>query len=200
MAADMVVKVGGSLYGIPDLGLRLQSWLAAQKPGRCLLVPGGGPVVDWLRELDRQERWSEATAHWLAIRALTLAAHVLAARLPGATVIRALADRFPAWDSGLAPILDPFDHLQGDPEFPVSWQATSDALAARVAAVAGMTEVVLLKSEEAPAGNDWQQAARLGHVDGCFASMLGQGIRARSVNLRAWPATASAPAPPGHEP
>ena len=39
----------------------------------------------------------EERSHWLALRALTLAAYVLAARLNGATVIEDLNERETAW-------------------------------------------------------------------------------------------------------
>ena len=49
----IVVKVGGSLYHLPDLGRRLRCWLATLDSLPCLLLPGGGPTADVIRTLDR---------------------------------------------------------------------------------------------------------------------------------------------------
>src|SRR5947209_1436057 len=83
----VVVKVGGSLYDLPDLGPRLGRWLGASPGRRALLVPGGGPTADVIRQFDACHGLGEATAHELALRALTLNAHFLAALVPAAVVV-----------------------------------------------------------------------------------------------------------------
>ena len=50
----IVVKVGGSLFDWPDLGERLCRWLAVQEEKEILLVPGGGPTADVIRDCQRQ--------------------------------------------------------------------------------------------------------------------------------------------------
>src|SRR5262245_30988403 len=89
MTPDVVVKVGGSLYDLPDLGPRLRAWLGQRPELAPLLVPGGGAVVDFVRNLDRRHRLGEEASHWLALRGLTLQAHFLAALLPNAVVVNA---------------------------------------------------------------------------------------------------------------
>lgn len=49
----VVVKVGGSLFDLPDLGPRLRAWLKTLRTADVLLVPGGGPTADVVRSLDR---------------------------------------------------------------------------------------------------------------------------------------------------
>src|SRR5262249_7639618 len=83
----LVVTVGGSLYDLPDRGPRLRHWLTAQEASATLLVPGGGGLAETVRTLDAAHRLGEETSHWLALRALTVAAPLLAALLPGATVV-----------------------------------------------------------------------------------------------------------------
>src|ERR1700730_10035653 len=73
----VVVKVGGSLFDLADLGARLRAWLEPVVAGPVLLVPGGGPTADVVRAFDRLHALGEETAHWLAVRALTLNAHFL---------------------------------------------------------------------------------------------------------------------------
>src|SRR5579862_134578 len=81
-----VVKIGGSLYDLPDLRSRLQRWLD-RLPGRILLVPGGGRTTDVIRDFDAVHSLGEERSHWLALRALALNAVCLADLLPDAKVI-----------------------------------------------------------------------------------------------------------------
>ena len=61
------MKVGGSLYDLPDLGPRLRRWLDAHAPREVIVAPGGGPFADVVRDLDRAHRLGEETSHWLAV-------------------------------------------------------------------------------------------------------------------------------------
>jgi aspartokinase-like uncharacterized kinase len=188
-----VVKVGGSLYDWPDLATRLRGWLIAEwSAGEgVLLVPGGGPTADVVRDLDRQHGLGEEASHWLALRALSLNAHFLASLLPSACVIGDVLECCCVWNEGRTPILDVYEFARADEDrpgcLPHSWAVTSDALAARVAIVAGARQLVLLKSTSIPDGVDWTEAGRLGLVDELFAEVLRRApadLHVRVVNLR----------------
>ncbi len=183
-----VVKVGGSLYDVPDLGARLRHWLPAQLPmKRVLLVPGGGAVVDAIRHLDRVQGLGEEISHWLALRALSVNAQFLAALLPSARIVKDVG----AWHGSETAILDVHafalaDEMRED-RLPHSWTVTSDSLAARVAVVHRAKTLVLLKSTTISADVDWGEAARLGWVDERFAEVLRNAsadLEVRSVNWR----------------
>jgi aspartokinase-like uncharacterized kinase len=179
----LVVKVGGSLFDLPDLAGRLRRWLAAQSAGDRLLVPGGGPTADVVRLLDDRHGLGEEAAHWLALRALALNAHFLAALLSAPVVEE------PGPGVGLA-VLDAHAFARADEGragcLPHTWAATSDSVAARVAEVAG-AELVLLKSVTL-SGVPWQEAGRRGWVDPLFAAIVRRGgLSVRAVNLRDWP-------------
>lgn len=185
-----VVKVGGSLYDLPDLGARLRSWLTTLAPPRVLLVPGGGPTADVLRAFDRTHALGEAAAHWLALRALTLNAWFLAALLK-VDVRNPLDAPLPEGVS----LLDAHAFCAADAAdgLPACWDATSDSVAARVAVVLGAAELILLKSVAVPEPCDWVETGRRGWVDPLFAAMLREDVsrqplapRVRVVNLRAW--------------
>src|SRR5215475_7098934 len=90
MKMDVVVKVGGSLFDLPDLGTRLADWLTGLKTPNMLLIPGGGQTANLVRAWDRQHQLGEETSHWLALRALTFNAHFLAGLLPGSQLIQGL--------------------------------------------------------------------------------------------------------------
>jgi aspartokinase-like uncharacterized kinase len=88
----IVVKVGGSLFDHPRLGLGLASYLDSLAPADVLLVPGGGAVVDAVRELDRVHGLGEEASHWLALRAMGVTGELLEAIFPPPTRRQSAAD------------------------------------------------------------------------------------------------------------
>jgi aspartokinase-like uncharacterized kinase len=180
----IVVKVGGSLYDLPDLGRRLLAFLSSLPGEDRLLVPGGGTAADVVRALDATHGLGEAMAHWLALRACTVNAHFLQALLPGAVIV--------GWPrSGVAlTVLDPLAFVEADEGqpgcLPATWDASSDAVAGRAAEVA-RSELVLLKSATLPAGMAWSEAARRGFVDPVLPGIIARAdLCVRAVNLRDW--------------
>jgi len=174
-----VAKVGGSLYDLPDLRDRLRAWLAGSA-GRVLLIPGGGAAVDVVRQLDRVHGLGEEAAHWLALRVLTANAHFLG-RLIGAPVVQSAGE-------DPVSVLDPYAFCLADEEragaLPHVWDATSDAVAGRVAELAP-ADLVLLKSTDLPPGISWSEAAATGLVDETLDSVVRRsGLRVAWVNLR----------------
>lgn len=170
-----VVKVGGSLFDLPDLGRVLRRWLGSKAPSHVLLVPGGGPTADVIRGYDERFHLGEEAAHWLALRAMALNAHLLAELVGG--IVVGDWDECPAcWDRGSVPILDGYAFAVTDEvrpsHLPHSWAVTSDALAARAAIVGGAGRLVLLKSVAIPPGTDWGEAARRGWVDPHFPRVI----------------------------
>jgi aspartokinase-like uncharacterized kinase len=190
MTPITVVKVGGSLYDLPDFGPRLVRWLGQKTGERLLLIPGGGETADVVRGFHRTHGVSEERCHWLALRALSLNAHFLEGLLPRGVVVEDLGGCPATWNSGQTPVLDLYPFALADEGrpgcLPHSWTVTSDALAARVAAVAGARTLVLLKSITIPKGMDWDEAGRQGHVDLAFAGAvrMTSALEVRAINFR----------------
>ena len=182
--ALVVVKIGGSLFDLPDLGPRLRCWLKQWEGQAVLLVPGGGRLADDVRDLDRRHGLGEEVSHWLALGAMTLYAHFLAALVPGAEIS---SDPARAQQDHVL-ILDALEFIRRDEgrpgALPHSWQAASDAVAARVAVVAGAPRLVLLKSVDVPAEIGWEEAGRRGLVDGYFSAVLTPDLKVEAVNFR----------------
>jgi aspartokinase-like uncharacterized kinase len=179
----IVIKVGGSLFDLPDLAARLRSELGRLPAPRLVLFPGGGASADVVRDLDRVHDLGEERSHWLALRALTMNALFLQALLPDFGIA--------AWPNITArAIVDPYDFAAADeknPEhLPHTWEVTSDSLAARAAQVLGARELLLLKSVSLADGMSWPAAAQAGIVDEYFSKAMQRvpGLSARVVNLR----------------
>ena len=141
--ACTLIKVGGSLFEWPPLAERLRELLANSAQERVILFPGGGTTADSVRAWDKNQSLGEESAHWLAVRALTVNAYYLQALLPGLPIVAGPDNQGTA-------ILDPYPFTladEADPDhLPHCWQVTSDSLAARAAHVLGAQKLLLLKS------------------------------------------------------
>jgi aspartokinase-like uncharacterized kinase len=187
----VVIKVGGSLFDLPDLAARLRDFVRRLAAPEVLLVPGGGPAADVVRRLDACHALGQEAAHWLALRALTVNAHFLAVLCLPRPVVAGTCDeiRDGLRADGTA-VLDAFRFMEADEgrpgALPHTWDVTSDSVAARVAGVAGARRLCLLKSAPLPPGLDWRDAGRRGLVDRAFADVLTAApqLSVRWVNLR----------------
>ncbi len=175
----IVLKVGGSLFDHPGLGPGLRAYLDALAPAAVTLVPGGGAVADAVRRLDQVHGLGEEAAHRLALRSMAITAgfvaHLLDTHPPRVRPPVLDAHAFFARDDGR------------DGSLPHTWAVTSDSIAARVAAVAGASRLVLLKSVSLPPNTPWAEAAERGWVDAHFPlAAAALHCPAEAVDFRAW--------------
>ncbi len=170
----VIVKVGGSLFSLPDLAQRLRRWLATQSPARCVLVAGGGAYVDALREQAGVQNRDEASVHWRCVDLMSVTAsnlHRLLPELPLATDWKGLLNPADELSSQAAAaifdcrtFLREHEPLAPGAKLPATWDATSDSIAARLAVVSRADRLVLQKSAPPPS-RDLCALAELGYVD-----------------------------------
>jgi hypothetical protein len=146
---DLVVKIGGSLLAQPgSLDGVLTAVATAARERRLLVVPGGGPFADAVRDADARFRLSDETSHWMAVLAMDQHAHLLAERLACGALVTSVQEIQARLDDGRVPVLAPSAWLRAADPLPHSWDVTSDSIAAWVAGVVGARRLVLVK----PAG------------------------------------------------
>jgi aspartokinase-like uncharacterized kinase len=169
---DTVVKLGGgALTHLNHFDAALTAIAAASGERRLLVVPGGGPFADVVREVDRRLGISDDAAHWMAVLAMDQYAHVLAARLAGGVLITQPSEivaALVAAPGGQIPVLAPSRWLREADPLPHTWDVTSDSIAAWVAGRVGARRLVLIK----PAG-----AAGVDLVDAYFSRALPAHVR-----------------------
>ena len=61
-----VVKVGGSLFDVPELGHKVCAWLDAEPKAHNVLIAGGGQLVGQIRRLGHHNPVEQELAHWFA--------------------------------------------------------------------------------------------------------------------------------------
>lgn len=188
----MVVKIGGSLLEWPEFPGQLAELLDSLGDPRVVLVVGGGGFADLVRRLDRVHGLGESRSHALALWSLEVSARVVESLLPGSEVVEALDLARKCWGKGLTPIVSPRLIMEGEDRrslapLPESWATTTDSIAARVATLLGIEELILLKSTCSPIEIDRREAATIGLVDPVFPVASARLSKVTLVDLRAVP-------------
>jgi aspartokinase-like uncharacterized kinase len=199
-----VVKVGGSLFDLPNLPHKLRAWLSAQPRAHHVLVAGGGDLVEQVRAWNREEPIDETAAHWMCVDLLTVTAHMLHAWLPEIPLVeddRLLCQR--VGDDG-ATIFGPAPWMRhSEPGLPgqwlpTDWNTTSDSIAGRLAVALRADEFVLLKSDlPRSRSRELSALAAVGYIDPILAQMSHELPPTRLVNFRADPPRQYRVPPPG---
>jgi len=170
-----VVKLGGSTA----FDMRLKPWAEAlaARSFPLIVVPGGGPFADQVRDAQRRIGFSDEAAHAMAILAMDqfgyalaeLGGHFVTARTPD-EIARAL-------ECGETPVWLPSAMTIGRAGIPCSWDVTSDSLAAWLAGELHAGTLLLVKqTQDFSAEDDLGSLAGRGIVDAFLPSMLPRDI------------------------
>ncbi len=108
-----VVKVGGGLLGRAGAFELVIEALTAFRAGRRLVVlPGGGPFAEAVRQMFKRVKIGEDAAHWMAVLGMDQYAHALAARLPEASLVDGEGGIAAALQADRLPVLAPYRWLR----------------------------------------------------------------------------------------
>jgi aspartokinase-like uncharacterized kinase len=162
-----VIKIGGSLTRIPNALCRVCTVvgeLAREWP--IVVVPGGGPFADAIREFDRTYGLSDEVAHWMAVLAMDQYALVLASEIPEARLVVEPGCIHEALEPANCVVLAPSRWMRSADVLPHSWRVTGDSIAAFVAGALDASQLLLIKPH-----SDMTEP-----VDPFFATTLAAGL------------------------
>lgn len=163
-----IVKLGGSLANSEELP-RWLDVIATAGAGKVVLVPGGGPWADEVREAQKREGYDDRVAHGKALRAMEQYGRILAGAHPGVVAADSILGIREVLRKNHVPVWMPYEMIVADPSIPESWDVTSDSLSAWLADILSASALLLVKSfainEPQPAIKDM---VRRGWVDACF--------------------------------
>ena len=188
-----VVKLGGSLANSEEL----PQWLdviATAGAGKVVLVPGGGPWADQVREAQKREGFDDRVAHRKALQAMERYGQILAVQRTNFIPAAGIDDIRKVLHSGEVPVWMPYDMVVADRSIPENWDVTSDSLAAWLAHLLDASALLLVKALKivAPQPNI-EELVRRAWVDPAFSNysadnlfrivLLGQGGQAVAERL-----------------
>ena len=142
----VVVKLGGSFAFSPHL----RAWIEALAAcgGHAVIVPGGGPFADTVRDAQTKVGFDDKAAHAMALLAMEQYGLALAS-LDGRLVPAASLDAIDgALERGRVPVWLPARLALEATDIAPSWDTTSDSLAAWLAGKIGARRLFLVKHVE----------------------------------------------------
>lgn len=166
----LVLKLGGSLAESGRLRAVLALVRRAHRP--VVVVPGGGPFADAVRQSQADLGFSDAAAHDMAILAMHQMAQTMIAIEPRLVAADTLVGMALAWRKQRIPVWLPAKLCAGDQRIPRDWSITSDGLAARLAERLGGVDLVVVKSCTVKRTASAATLARQGVVDPTFAAIV----------------------------
>ena len=138
-----VVKLGGGLLGDPMLTRWLRA--VAKAGGRVVVVPGGGPFADAVRQAQGTLDFDDSAAHRMALLAMAQYGIALCGLEPGLRPAATPRDIAETLARGVTPVWLPGAMAPGAPDVPEDWTVTSDSLAAWLASRLGARALALVK-------------------------------------------------------
>ena len=140
MTDQWIIKLGGSLFSSNHLA----QWLDALSETSAIIVPGGGPFADAVRQAQARWQFDEPTAHHLAILAMQQYGRMLAGLCPRLSVSMRLDVLTQCLNQATVWLPNP-EELDAA-GIPASWDITSDSLAAWLAGQVHAKHLLLVKS------------------------------------------------------
>jgi aspartokinase-like uncharacterized kinase len=173
---ETVVKIGGGLLaheGSLDTVLTVLADVARDEP--VLIIPGGGPFADAVRDQAARLTLTDDAAHWMAVLGMDQYAHLIVSRMAEAVLVTDATEMSAALAARRIPVLAPYAWLRRADPLPHSWEVTSDSIAAWIARAIAASRLVLVK----PPGVE----PRPDIVDGYFEHVRGTlGVETISGN------------------
>lgn len=183
-----VIKVGGSLFNMPDLKQRVVDWSEAIADRRCLnvWVCGGGALVDEVRNWQTLHGLDDEAAHRISIALMSQTAELFQSLFLSWPLLADINQLNNVNVTSVSNVV--FDCQQwalNCKDIDRSWDTTSDTISLRLAVALRASHLFLLKSES-PKSNKVTDAIEDGLVDRAFATGQWEGpdMTVSVVNLR----------------
>jgi aspartokinase-like uncharacterized kinase len=148
----------------------------------AVIVPGGGPFADAVRDTQRTLHYSDQLAHGLAIQAMGLYGRLLLGLEPRLTGHESVESLRIAQADPSARVWLPAPDEPCLATLEASWNITSDSLSAQLALTLGIPRLLLVKAIEMPRGaiKHFSDLEREGLIDPCLHQIC------RNTGLEVW--------------
>lgn len=168
----IVVKLGGSLYNTPELKTWLNVLDKYSKLQPIVIVPGGGPFANQVRDSQQLHQFDDSHAHHMAILAMAQFGLLIKGITPHCQLLNFPAGK-PVIPKGLS-VWSPNESLLSQPEIMHSWAITSDSLASWLANKLDAEQLILVKQNHVSSNRSVIELSKMGVVDAGFQHLFEQ--------------------------
>ncbi len=168
----IIVKFGGSLYSAPELKHWLTTLQYHAQRQKIVIVPGGGPFADQVREAQSTHGFDDHHAHYMAILAMAQFGLLLSGLLPNCQTF--------SWPSETASLNAPLTiwlpdkQLLEQVDLTQNWDITSDSLALWLAQQYSADKLSLIKSNPPQHITSINELNNMGFLDNAFSALAAQ--------------------------
>jgi len=166
-----VIKVGGSLFTMPELQKRIVQWSTTIADSNFVnvWVAGGGAMVDAVRNWHSLHGIDDSEAHRICINLLSDTAQLFHSLFPNWHLIDDINQLVSTnFKTGCDIVFDCSTWAQENSSLEASWETTSDTIALQLAATIEAEGLYLLKSTR-PVSSKISDAIDQGLIDRNFA-------------------------------
>jgi len=129
LSADAwIIKIGGSLYNSKYLIHWLDA-ISSYSSKNLIVVPGGGPFADQVRQADDKFNLDQCCAHNMAILAMQQYGNMLVSLCPRLIAVNSVEKIRQVWGSSKTAVWEPYEMVRDQYNLDKSWDVTSDSLA-----------------------------------------------------------------------
>lgn len=161
----IIIKIGGSLYSSDHLREWCDLIASIQLP--IVIVPGGGPFADQVREADNKWKLSDIIAHNMSVMGMqqfgSLLLNINNNLSPLVSANDAIEAKSYVWM--------PHNDVSTECNYPHNWQTTSDSLAVWLACKLSASHLCLVKSAQIESCST-EQLLSSELVDGYFSQAV----------------------------
>lgn len=181
----IVVKLGGSLYQSTELKHWLTSLESLAKQHSIVIVPGGGPFADNVRNAQAIYHFDESAAHHMALLAMAQFGLLLSGLSPTCQCFR--YQDFRHESNGLSVWL-PDESLLSEQDIPHSWDISSDSLSLWLASKLKAERLILVKSCAIPDKFTLSSLSQQAIIDQGFEQLYQSlPVKLQLINLADYP-------------
>ncbi len=171
----IVVKLGGSLFDYSKLSEWLKI-LSEEGAGKVVIVPGGGPFADQVRDAQKRWKFNDQQAHKMALHAMDQFGIMLCgiAEEHGydLTSVTSKQEIHEILASKKTPVWLPANWLENNTEIPQNWTVTSDSLSAWLAKELKAEKLILIKRIEIDPNVTLGELKKDNVIDSSFSSFV----------------------------
>jgi len=171
----IVAKLGGSLFDYPKLSEWLKI-LSQEGAGKVVIVPGGGPFADQVRDAQKRWKFNDQQGHAMALHAMDQFGLMLVgvAEQHGYDLVSANSKQeiHEILASKKTPVWLPSKCLENNTEIPQNWSVTSDSLSAWLAKKLNAEKLILIKWIEVDVNATFDELEKENIIDGSFKSFV----------------------------
>ncbi len=141
------IKIGGSLYNSKYLVECLEV-IKKCSDKNIVIIPGGGPFADQVRLADKKFSIKPYYSHQMAVLGMQQFGYLLASRCTEMVLANSTEKINQAWGVSKAVIWEPYEMVRDQCRLDQTWEVTSDSLAAWLANVLNIRNLLLIKSSK----------------------------------------------------